>query len=273
MNEAKNVDDLLVQSIINQPVESSQQLEETVQESKPDQETSSQEDPYIAPEQTSKDDDKLETESPIDEYGNPVEKTKTYTEEDLQRIVRERLARSKYESQQQSQQQTSQPKEETQTEDDWEKELNKRIDQRVESREKEYRDQLWKEKQYKKHMEWEDKFNSDMNKYPDFKEVVSGKPITDDMLIATKTLNNPGSFIYAASKLHAQELERISKIDDPDSQKFEIGRLHERMIKERKSATSTGKPLDPPKGDLPEKHINQPSIESRINDYAKSKRK
>jgi hypothetical protein len=119
-------------------------------------------------------------------------------------------------------------------------------------------------------MEFEDKFSSGMSKYNDFQQVVAGKPITDAMLMATRNFENPAAFIYAATKLHLEELNRISK-EDHYTQAVEIGRLHERMLKERKAVSKAPIPIDSPKGDIGQKLNTTPSIESRIDSYGKQK--
>jgi hypothetical protein len=122
-----------------------------------------------------------------------------------------------------------------------------------------------------KQMEFEDKFNSGMSKYSDFHQVVSGKPITDSMLMAIRTFDNPAGFIYAASKIHSQEIDRIARIEDPYVQASEIGRLHEKMVKERKTVSKAPHPIESPKGDIGQKLDTIPSIESRIDSYGKQK--
>jgi len=62
------------------------------------------------------------------------------------------------------------------------------------------------------------------------------------MILATRAIQDPASFIYAAAKRHPQDLERISKIRDPWAQANEMGRLEERM-RVAKPGTKAPNPL------------------------------
>ena len=108
--EAKNIDDTLVKLMANEPVEPTVNTPvESVQEVTPTP-VEAVEQPADAPIQaeqptnlvetgnksvTEKSTDKPVTSDPIDEYGNPVEKSKTYTEEEVQRMIRDRLSRGR----------------------------------------------------------------------------------------------------------------------------------------------------------------------------------
>lgn len=214
------------------------------------------------------------TDSPVDEYGNPVEKPKTYTEEEVQRMIRERLSRGRHAeppTPQQVQQASEDFKADPNSEDSWEVQLEQFIDKTIEKRQAKLSEAQWRQQEAAKQAEFEAKFNTGMNKYQDFHQVVQGKPITDAMLLATRDLENPAAFVYAASKLHSSELTRISQIPDARTQAMEIGRLHERMIKERRSVSSAPKPVAPVKGDMPVKQHEYPSIDYRIQQHAKQK--
>jgi len=228
-------------------------------ESKPDQETKA-------------------VDSPIDEYGNPVEKPRVYTEEEVNKMMRDRFSRGKYAEQpQQIQQQIKQDAKDftadPNSEESWETQLEAFVERTIEKRQVKQSETQWRANEAAKQADFESKFTTGMNKYQDFHKVVEGKPITNDMLMATRSLDNPAAFVYGASKLHPQELDRISRIADPYAQAAEVGRLHERMIKDSKAASKAPVPLTPPKGDLPNKAISQPSLEDRITSYAKQKRK
>lgn len=286
--------EVLDQSNINQSDDSSSHFDD-----------SSQDDPYLplqekieVKNEENKDEPRIDTGSPIDEYGNPVEKPRLYTEEEVNQRIRERLSRGKYAQEQQqeqyqqyqqrqqqsdqqqgySQQQVNQAtadgfEHNPNSEESWEVQLERFIDQTIQKKERIKAEEQWKKQEYEKQMVFQDKFTSGMEKYKDFREVVSGKPITDSMMLATRNMDNPAAFVYAASKLHPQELDRISRIPDQYSQAAEIGKLHERMVKERRAVTNAPKPLNTPKGDLPGRVIPKMSIEQRIHDYAKQKRK
>lgn len=220
--------------------------------------------------------------SPIDEYGNPLAKPRTYTEEEhrneVERIVRERLARVRTPEQPKpSQQEVKKASEDFQpdpnSEENWETQLESFIEKTMDKRQSRYAEQEWRQKETQRQAEFESKFNSGMGKYQDFHQAVSGKPITNDMMLATRALDNPAAFVYAASKLHPQELERISRIADPYAVSAEIGRLHERMVREKKAVSQAARPLEAAKGDMPSGVPRQPSIEERIHQYATTQKR
>jgi len=292
--EAKNIDDVLIKSMSNQPEPAQQPQEqvtsverpvESVQEqsSSDSLEASSSDAPMQQTEEPTnlvENDNKSvqSQESPIDEYGNPVEKPKMYSEEEVQNMIRDRLSRGRHVEQQPTQQQVRQDvegfKQDPNSEEPWDVQLENFIEKTIDKRQTKLAEQQWQQQQAQKQAEFESKFTSGMNKYKDFHQVVSGKPITDSMMLATRTLENPAAFIYGASKLHPQELTRISNINDPYVQAAEIGRLHERMVKERKMTSNAPKPIEAPKGDIVQKNVgNHPSIDERINAYGRQKRK
>lgn len=290
--EAKNVDDIIVKSMQPatetpaSPVEQTQEPVEQAVDSPTEQTaTDSTEQPETSGEygETEKSEPAKEevkqqakTDSPIDEYGNPVAKPRTYTEEEVQNMIRDRLSRGRH-AEQPTQQQVKQAADDFQadpnSEDNWEVQLNKFIDKRIEDRTREQSEKQWREQEARRQAEFEEKFTNGMNKYGDFRDVVSGKEITNGIMMATRALDNPAAFVYAACKLHPQEINRISQIQDPYQQAAEVGRLHERMVKERKMSSNAPKPLEVPKASLPHKVANELTIEQRIAQYAKQKRK
>jgi hypothetical protein len=289
--EAKNVDDVLVKTMNDQmgiksdipvPPVNIENTEQASQETKSEaqeitKEKNKEEITHHKEEEQKKEPEKLEDQSPIDEYGNPVEKQRLYTEEEVQNKIRERLSRVKsHEPQVREQVQDASKgfEQDTNSDEAWDVQLERFIDQAIDKKQKKVAEDQWRSFQEQKQIEFESKFTSGMNKYKDFHEVVSGKPVTDTMMLATRGLSDPAAFVYGASKLHPQELERISKIQDPYYQAAEVGRLHERMVKERSKISSASRPLETPKGDIPAKPYNaMPSLESRIDQYAKQKRR
>lgn len=217
-------------------------------------------------------------DSPIDEYGNPIEKPKTYTEDEVQRMIRERLARGRHPEQQatlppQHQQQQQQVTGEEGSDEPWDVQLKRFVKQTMEETHQEQKQRQWQEQESQRQVEFESKFSLGMGKYTDFHEVVAGKPITDTMMLAARNLDNPAAFIYGASKMHPQEIERIARIPDPYAQAAEVGKLHEKMVKAGRVLSGAPKPIDTPKTSLPNKVNQQPSLESRIDAYAKQKRR
>jgi len=321
MTEAHNIDDILVKSMqggndsntqqASQPIisqnteqEQNQQQEQLSSTKEPDADTNPDQ---VDNQETDKKPEQLQKEgeqqkpketketnskesSPIDEYGNPVEKPRLYTEEELNQRIRDRLSRGKYAEQEQQQYRPQQPNNYTQqqvnqakadgfehdpnSEETWDQQLKGFMNQVLDEREANRAEQQWRQQETAKQAEFQDKFSSGMSKYNDFHQVVAGKPITDSMMLATRNLDNPAAFVYGASKMHPQELDRISRINDPYVQAAEIGILHERMVKERKGITNAPKPIQAPRGDVPSRvQGNKQSIDQRILADAKQRRR
>jgi len=232
---------------------------------------------------TAQEEAKAAPDQAIDEYGNPMAKPKMYTEEEFnQRLnegIRQRLARGKFAEQQPTQQQVKAAADEftadPNSEETWETQLESFIEKTLEKRQAKQTEQQWREQENARQADFETKFNSGMSKYSDFDSVVqpmvSQQKITRDMMLAARNLDNPAAFIYGASKMHPQELDRISRIADPYAQAAEIGRLHEKMVKTKNIVSAAPRPLDSPRGDMPAKAMNMPSLEDRIAQHAKQK--
>jgi hypothetical protein len=202
-----------------------------------------------------------------DEYGTKVGKKKLYTEEEVQRMIRERLSRGR--NAQEVQEAAKEFTPNLESSEDWETQLENFVEQTITKREQKLRDSEWKQHEEKVQAEFEDKFTTGMQKYNDFQKVVSNKPITNAMMLATRNMNDPAAFIYAASKQHPKELERIAKIQDPLTQGVEMGRLEERMKKTR-NLPSSPKPAKLISGDASDA-LPQLGIDARIAQHAKSK--
>ncbi len=213
-------------------------------------------------------------DSPIDEYGNPIEKPKTYTEDEVQRMIRDRLSRGKHaEPAPMPQQPQYQADNESDPDEPWDVQLKRFVKQTMEETHTEQKQREWQQQETQRQAEFESKFSLGMGKYADFHDVVAGKPITDTMMLAARNLDNPAAFIYGASKMHPQEIERIARIQDPYAQAAEVGKLHEKMVKAGRVLSNAPKPIETPKTSLPNKINQQPSLESRIDSYAKQKRR
>lgn len=215
------------------------------------------------------------SDSPIDEYGNPVEKPRMYSEDEVNRLIRERLSRGKFAeapTPQQAQQAAKDFTPDPNSEETWETQLETFIEKTIEKRQTKLSQQQWQEQERVKQADFETKFTTGMSKYQDFHQVVAGKPITNDMMLAARSLENPAAFIYGAAKLHPQELARISQIADPYTQAAEVGRLHERMVKTRNTATKAAKPLETVKGDVPiNRTSDRPNLDTLIRQHEKTK--
>ena len=92
------------------------------------------------------------------------------------------------------------------------------------------------------------KFTQGMERFSDFREVVGKLPMHDDMTMALRGMNDPTAFIYAAAKRQPGEIERISKLPDPYARMVEMGKLEERM-RRNKATTKAPRPLGRTKED------------------------
>lgn len=153
---------------------------------------------------------------------------------------------------------------------DWQQQLASFVKQTVSSMTREQEDAKQRQADAQLQYEFESKFRAGIEKFPDFVEVVSELPfqISNPMTLATRAMADPAAFLYAAAKRQPQELERISKIRDPYAQMTEMGRLEERMRK-NKPTTSAPRPLGRVIEDAPERaplKKREPSIEDLLKD-------
>ncbi len=127
---------------------------------------------------------------------------------------------------------------------DWQQQLASFVKQTVQSMTNEQQANQKRNEEAQVQAEFEGKFREGMNRFDDFKEVITNLPfeITNSMTLATRSMDNPAAFLYAAAKRNPQELERISKIRDPYGQMMEMGKLEERM-RRNKPTTKAPRPL------------------------------
>lgn len=202
-----------------------------------------------------------ELESAYDDYGNekPKPSSKTYTEEEvnerINRAVRERFERFERKNNQQQPVQPVQPQNQPYQapqqpngtnngqDGDWQKELKEFIKNTQLEAQREETERYYKQQEEKAEQEFTQKFIAGSQKFNDFREVVDAQPISQPMVLAMRAINDPASFIYAASKRNPQELERISKIPDAYTQMVEIGRLEEKMRRNQPNVTKAARPL------------------------------
>lgn len=90
--------------------------------------------------------------------------------------------------------------------------------------------------------EFHQKFTTGMERFSDFREVVGAMPMDNPMTLALRGMADPSAFIYAASKRQPGEIERISKLKDPYARMVEMGKLEERM-RRNKPTTKAPRPL------------------------------
>jgi hypothetical protein len=125
---------------------------------------------------------------------------------------------------------------------DWKQQLAQFVRQEVSSMTRDEQESQRRYQEEQAQAEFRDKFRAGMNKFDDFVEVVDAQPIDTEMTLALRGMADPAAFIYAAAKRHPQELERISKLRDPYARVLEMGKLEERMRK-NKPTTKAPRPL------------------------------
>lgn len=211
----------------------------------------------------------------IDEYGNKVEKEKLYTRQDVERMMRDRLSRGHNATPQQQaqvQQAADNFKADPNSSEDWETQLASFVRNEIDKVSREGQTKAYQEKERAKQSEFESKFTTSMERYKDFRETVGSLPITDSMMMATRDMKDPAAFLYAAAKMHPEDVKRIAGMDDAFQQAAEIGRLEERMKKAR-NLTRSAKPLEIHKSDVSAKYEPKKSIDAKIMQHAKAKRR
>lgn len=206
-----------------------------------------------------------------DAYGNKIAPAKMYSEEEVQRMIRERLARGRQSAPEQTQVQEAAKdfKADPESEESWEAQLGDFVEQKIAQIEEKKQQAVWQQREQTSQQEFEDKFTTGMGKYGDFTNVVQGKPITSSMMMATRSMDDPAAFIYAACKQQPAEIERIAKMQDPYAQIAEMGRLEERMKKSR-ILTAAPRPAKRVSGDTTTEAPKY-SIDQLIATHAKDK--
>lgn len=215
--------------------------------------------------------DKVEQTDP---YGTPIEpkKERVFTESEVQAMIRDRLSRGQYAQQSppvaQSQQSPDNFEYNADSSEDWQTQLESFVEKTLSKREQKLAYQQQQHHDQVMQAQFEDKFNQGAARYQDFESVIIGKPLTPSMVVATRGMDDPAAFIYAAAKTQSGELERISKISDPLSQAIELGRLEERMRKVRSGVSSAPKPVNAITSDSISKSVGKVSIDERIRQDA-----
>jgi len=240
---------------------------------KEEQEAASTEEPETELEDNASDDSSDDDSGEVDDYGNKIPKAKLYTEQEVQDMIRKRLRDRHTEQTPQQQQQLNDAakdfKADPNSEETWEVQLEKFVESTISKVAEKQKNKEWQEKEIETQAKFEEKFASGMNRYKDFDTVVKGKPISNAMMMATRSMDDPAAFLYAACKQHPKELERIAQLPDHYAQVASIGRLEERM-KKAKLVTTTPKPSRKISGDASDK-MPERNIDQLINSHAKTK--
>lgn len=200
--------------------------------------------------------DEASSPDDTDDYGNPKASPRTYTEEEvnerINKAVRDRLSRFER-NKEPTQAQARQAQEagfeyDSASNESWEQQLEAFVEHTVSKMTQKQLAEQQRIQEMQLQAEFEAKFEQSMSKFHDFTEVVNTDNLTPAMVIATRAMNDPAAFLYAASKRNPQELQRIAGIKDPYKQMVEIGKLEERMRK-TKSVSNAPKPVGRTKED------------------------
>lgn len=267
--ETSNIDDLLMSGKTqSQPEAPEHQYEEhleMVDHGQPElddyseapKEVNSEKNPQIDQNEYENDDsveEKVDQTKELDDYGNEKAPPRMYTEEEKNEAIRNAIQRRFKENNQPqpTQQQVQQVQQNFEynpdSEMNYQEQLEAVIEQTINKIGQRQQTQAQQQKEQAAQAAFQEKFNQGMERFSDFRQVVGSQPITDPMTHALRGINDPTAFIYAASKRHPQELQRISQIPDPYAQMVEIGKLEERMRKTAQ-ATKAPRPLSRTKED------------------------
>lgn len=282
--EVSSIDDMLMGGKTQQQPAAPEYQPDPEVEAEPSQENDLLESssPYEKPDEPSDESDEpsqeIEDTEPketqeVDEYGNQKAEAKTYTEDEvnerINKAVRDRVSRMER-NQQPDAQQAGQAKDagfeyNPDSSQDWQQQLEQFVEQTVTKMGSKKTQQEQAQREEHAQVEFESKFNQGMSKFQDFRDIVGGQPITDAMTIATRSMKDPASFLYAASKRHPKDLERISKMPDQYAQMVEVGKLEERMRK-GKATTKAPRPVSKTREDagMPTQSSKEPTIEDLI---------
>lgn len=198
-----------------------------------------------------------ENEADVDEYGNPKEVIPKGLKDRLDRKEKkhqEEMAKRDYQIQQLQQQlSTNGASKEVQqavkdfehdpnSEIGWEQQLTDFVEKAFTNMQTKQQNQKRQEQEQQAERQFVEKFTKGMQRFGDFAEVVGTLPLDDAMTLALRGMADPTAFIYAAGKRQATEIERIAKLSDPYARMVEMGKLEERMRK-NKVATKAPRPL------------------------------
>jgi hypothetical protein len=269
----KSVDDLLITGTQTQREDAPEVTEKEEVEDAPEviekAEASDNEDDGGTSTESSLEGDSAETSSEVDDYGNEVPKARTYTEDEVQRMIRDRLSRGSV-AQAEVKKAAENFEADPNNPESWEAQLEAFVEKTLDKRAGKLERETMEKQERARQVEFETKFNSGMEKYKDFREVVASKPITNAMMMAARNMKDPAAFIYAAAKTQAKELDRIAQLPDAYAQALEIGKLDERMRKTRSANSSAPPPVKHATGDMTtQKTTTKSNIDARIHAYGK----
>jgi hypothetical protein len=136
----------------------------------------------------------------------------------------------------------------------WEQQLSDFVKHTVTNMHSEEQQRTRQQQEHTAQVQFQQNFTRGMNRFNDFRDVVGKQPIDDAMTLALRGMADPSAFIYAASKRQPEELQRIAKLPDPYARMVEMGKLEERM-RRNKPSTKAPRPLSRTKEDTSAKVV------------------
>lgn len=282
-----NIDDLLMGDKTLQhpetPENQNQEGPEEIQELEPDRPDYGEDEPEestdpddVNHESDDSDEQEQKPTREYDDYGNEKEPENKEIRERLKKQARKyedkieslRSQLAQHGASQQVQQAAKDFEYDPDAKGDWQQQLASFVKQTVNSMNREQQEAEVRRQDAHTQREFESKFRDGMGRFNDFVDVIDSLPfqISNPMTLATRGMADPAAFLYAAAKRNPQELERISKIRDPYAQMTEMGKLEERM-RRNKPTTRAPRPLSRTNEDaaIPNpKKKSEPTIEELI---------
>lgn len=211
------------------------------------------------------------TDKDTDEYGNPKPEKKMYSEDEvnqrIQEAVRERVARFERNNPDATQQQKREATREIAQDEaqGWQEQLKGFVKQTfVEMNQEQQRETQQRQEQQQK-AELESKILSGRGRFKDYDQRLMSAPITDAMLMAAGSADDPAAFLHRATEVAMDDLKRISQIQSPYKQMTEIGKLEDKL-RHKKAQTKSPRPGSRVKDDdtMPLKEEKEPTPDDLI---------
>src|SRR5690606_4652462 len=111
--------------------------------------------------------------------------------------------------------------------------------------------------------EFEQKIISGRQRFKDYDAVVTGAPVSQPMLEASRGLDDPAAFWYTAQKRAPDDVKAISQMENAYAQMIAIGKLDDKL-RAQKKITSTPKPIQKVTGGVSGKDSRELTIEEQI---------
>lgn len=257
-------------AVSNVSRETSEPVERETIEEKPEETTSHVE--QVHSDDTENESENISDSEDDDEYGIGKTEERMYTQAEVNEMFRKRFKNNPEQNPLNKQQQQEAAREfkiDENSDLSIEQQLENFVEHVIENKTKKHQAQQAHALEQQRQAEFEQKFEKGMSKYSDFVEVVGSQPFDDVMVVATRSMKDPAAFMYAASKNHPKEVERISKISDPYAKIVEIGRLEASMRKAKEASKTPAPSGKTPQNNAPA--VGKRNLDSLIQAYGEKK--